>query len=201
MIYIKIIKPLFDFIFACVALIVFIPFFVLISIVLFITNKGTPYFFQKRVGKNNVIFTILKFKTMTDEKDANGQLLPDEKRLTWMGNIIRKTSLDEVPQLLNVIIGNMSLVGPRPLLVDYLTLYNDFQKRRHELKPGITGWVGVNGRNAISWDEKFKLDVWYVDNISFLLDLKIIWMTILKVIQSKDINQADEATMRKFDGN
>lgn len=201
MIYIKFIKPILDFILASIALVFFIPFFVVLSILLAISNRGTPYFFQKRVGKNNAVFTILKFKTMTDEKDSKGQLLPDENRLTWIGNIVRKTSLDEMPQLLNVIKGHMSLVGPRPLLVDYLPLYNDFQKRRHELKPGVTGWVGVNGRNAISWEEKFNLDIWYVDNVSFLLDLKIIWMTIMKVIQSKDINQANQATMSRFDGN
>jgi lipopolysaccharide/colanic/teichoic acid biosynthesis glycosyltransferase len=201
MIYINIVKPAIDFIFAVLALIFFFPFFVVLSILLAISNRGTPYFFQKRVGKNNAVFTILKFKTMTDEKDSKGQLLPDENRLTWIGNIVRKTSLDEMPQLLNVIKGHMSLVGPRPLLVDYLPLYNDFQKRRHELKPGVTGWVGVNGRNAISWEEKFNLDIWYVDNVSFLLDLKIIWMTIMKVIQSKDINQANQATMSRFDGN
>lgn len=201
MIYIKTIKPTIDFIFAGIALIFFFPFFVVLSILLAVYNRGTPYFFQKRVGKNNAVFTILKFKTMTDKEDSSGQLLPDENRLTWIGRIVRKTSLDEMPQLLNVIKGHMSLVGPRPLLVDYLPLYNDFQKRRHELKPGITGWVGVNGRNAISWEEKFNLDIWYVDNVSFLLDLKIIWMTIMKVIQSKDINQANQATTNRFDGN
>lgn len=201
MIYQNILKPFFDYLTASIAVIIFFPFFVLLSVLLFIVNKGKPYFFQQRVGKNNQIFTILKFKTMTDDKDKYGNLLSDEDRLTWIGNIVRKTSLDEIPQLFNVLKGEMSLVGPRPLLTEYIPLYNDFQKRRHEVKPGITGWVGVNGRNAISWQEKFKLDVWYVDNMSFVLDLKILFLTVFKVLKSKDINQADHATMTKFDGN
>lgn len=171
------------------------------SIALAIANDGKAFFFQKRPGKNDRIFCIIKFKTMNENKDAFGNLLPDSQRLTKVGSIVRKSSLDEIPQLINVLMGDMSLVGPRPLLLEYLTLYNDDQKRRHEVKPGITGWAQVNGRNAISWEEKFKLDVWYVDNQSFWLDMKILWLTIRKVLVREGINQDGQATMEPFKGN
>jgi lipopolysaccharide/colanic/teichoic acid biosynthesis glycosyltransferase len=165
-----------------------------------IANKGNAFFFQTRPGKNEKLFKVIKFKTMNDRKDKAGNLLPDEKRLTVAGKIIRKTSLDEIPQLINIIKGDMSLIGPRPLLVDYLPLYNEIQKRRHEVKPGITGWAQVNGRNAISWEQKFAYDIWYVDNISFLLDVKIFFMTIRKVFTLEGINSTTAATMEKFTG-
>ena len=193
-------RPL-DFIVALTAFILLSPVFLLASLCLIFVNKGFPFFFQKRPGKNGKIFNIIKFKTMNDKKDTFGNLLSDAERLTKIGAFVRKTSLDEIPQLLNVIKGDMSLIGPRPLLTSYLPLYNDFQKRRHEVRPGITGWAQINGRNAITWKEKFEFDVFYVENVSFLLDLKIILTTVMNVIQSKDINQADHATISKFDGN
>ncbi len=177
------------------------PFFLLLAFLFAIINKGSPFFYQARPGKNEKIFHVIKFKTMTDEQDADGNLLPDDVRLTKIGSFIRKTSLDEIPQLINVLKGDISLVGPRPLLVDYLPLYNEFQKRRHEVKPGITGWAQVNGRNAISWEQKFKLDIWYIDNISFFLDLKILLMTIKKVLFSNGINFSTNIPMEKFTGN
>ena len=161
-----------------------------------------PFFFsQKRVGYREKVFNLFKLKSMTDARNENGELLSDEKRLTALGKFLRKTSLDEIPQLINVLKGDMSLVGPRPLLVQYLALYTDEQKRRHLVKPGITGWAQINGRNAISWEEKFKLDVWYVDNQSFWLDMKIIWLTIRKVLVREGINQEGQATMKPFKGN
>jgi lipopolysaccharide/colanic/teichoic acid biosynthesis glycosyltransferase len=164
-------------------------------------KMGKPIFFrQQRPGLDGKIFGIYKFRTMTNEKDGNGKLLPDEDRLVGIGKFIRSTSLDELPQLFNVLKGEMSFVGPRPLLVEYLERYNAEQKRRHDIKPGITGWAQVNGRNAISWEEKFKLDVWYVENQSFLLDMKILWMTFLKVIKRSDISQQGQATMEVFKG-
>ena len=163
-------------------------------------NNGKPFFFQRRPGETGKIFKIIKFKTMNGSTDALGNLLPDSQRLTKVGSLVRKSSLDEIPQLLNVLKGDMSLVGPRPLLIEYLPLYNDNQKRRHEVKPGITGWAQVNGRNAISWEEKFKLDVWYVDNQSFWLDMKILWLTIRKVLVREGINQDGQATMEPFKG-
>jgi len=168
---------------------------------LFLSNSGNPFFFQKRPGQYNRFFSIIKFKTMNDKKDAEGNLLPDFQRLTKIGLFIRKTSLDEIPQLINVLKGDMSLVGPRPLLVQYLQLYTTEQKRRHLVKPGITGWAQVNGRNSISWEEKFKLDVWYVDNISFLFDMKIIFLTIKKVFMKEGISAQGHATMEFFQGN
>ncbi len=195
------IKRFIDFIMALIALIFLSPIFIIITIGLLFANQGRPFFLQQRPGKNERIFTIVKFKTMNDMKDEMGNLLSDAERLTKIGAFVRKTSLDEIPQLLNVIKGDMSLIGPRPLLTSYLPLYNEFQKRRHEVRPGITGWAQINGRNAISWKDKFELDVFYVENISFLLDLKIILTTVMNVIQSKDINQADHATISKFDGN
>ncbi len=199
--YQKIIKPFIDFTAAFILLVVLSPVFIAVTLFLLIANKGNPFFTQYRPGKNEKIFKVIKFKTMTDKKDAAGNLLPDEKRLTNIGKFIRKTSLDEIPQLLNVIKGDMSLVGPRPLLPEYLKLYNYFQKRRHEVKPGITGWAQVNGRNAISWEQKFEYDIWYVDNISFLLDLKILFLTIKKVIKSEGINSQTSVSGEKFKGN
>lgn len=187
-------KPLLDFFTALIALCVFSPVCVVLIIVLLINNNGSVFFFQKRPGKNERIFNVIKFKTMNDKKDASGNLLSDDKRLTKLGNIIRKTSLDELPQLINVLKGDMSLVGPRPLLPEYLSLYSDEQKKRHLVKPGITGWAQVNGRNAITWQKKFELDVWYVHNISFLLDLKIFFKTIINVISSKNVEVSNEAT-------
>ena len=193
-------KRLIDFILSFFGTIVLLPFFLILVILLFINNNGSPFFIQRRPGKGGKIFNILKFKTMNDKKDETGKLLPDSERLTALGSFIRKTSLDEIPQLLNVLKGDMSLVGPRPLLPDYLTKYSSFQNRRHEVKPGITGWVQVNGRNAISWDKKFELDVWYVDHISIILDFKILFKTILKVIKSDDIYAVDVTTIEPFDG-
>jgi len=198
--YKSIIKPFFDFISALIGLILLSPVFVLVTIFLFIANQGKPFFFQLRPGKNGKVFKIVKFKTMNDKKDKEGKLLSDSKRLTKVGSFVRKTSLDEIPQLLNVIKGDMSIVGPRPLLTDYLHLYSDFQNRRHEVSPGITGWAQVNGRNAISWDKKFEYDVWYVDNISFILDFKILCKTIIKVVKSDGISASNEATIEPFQG-
>ena len=181
-------KRLIDFVIALMMLIVISPFLLFMIICLYLINKGNGVFFtQKRVGKNRRIFYIIKFKTMTDERDAEGNLLSDERRLTKIGKFIRSTSVDELPQLINVLKGDMSLIGPRPLVVEYLPLYNDVQARRHEVKPGITGWAQVNGRNTISWQQKFEYDVWYVNNLSFVLDIKILYMTIKNVINKKDI--------------
>jgi undecaprenyl phosphate N,N'-diacetylbacillosamine 1-phosphate transferase len=198
--YKNIIKPIFDFIFALVGLLFFMPVFILVYILLKFANHGDAFFFQLRPGKNGNIFKIIKFKTMSEAKDANGNLLSDGERLTKIGAFVRKTSLDEIPQLLNVLKGDMSLIGPRPLLTQYLHLYNDFQNRRHEVKPGITGWAQVNGRNAISWDKKFELDVWYVDHCSFFVDIKILFKTVLKVVKKEGINAADAATIEPFNG-
>jgi lipopolysaccharide/colanic/teichoic acid biosynthesis glycosyltransferase len=194
------IKPFFDVFFALAGIVCLLPLLILISLFLLFANSGKPFFFQKRPGINEKIFTIVKFKTMNDKRDREGNLLPDEDRLTRIGKIVRKTSLDELPQLFNVLKGDMSLVGPRPLHVRYLPRYNSFQKRRHEVKPGITGWAQVNGRNAISWSEKFKYDVWYVDHQSIGLDLKILWLTLLKVLKSEGISSSSNATMEEFEG-
>ena len=198
--YTKVVKPAADFFAAVIGLVLLSPLFLLITILLFIANNGKPFFFQLRPGKNGAIFKIVKFRTMNDNKDANGKLLPDGGRLTAVGSFVRKTSLDEIPQLINVLKCDMSLVGPRPLLTHYLHLYTDFQNRRHEVKPGITGWAQVNGRNAISWDKKFEYDVWYVDHISFILDLKTLFRTMLKVLKSDGINAENAATIEPFDG-
>ena len=195
------IKPAIDFVLALVGFLFLSPVFVLVAIGLFFANDGKPFFFQLRPGKDGKIFKIIKFKTMTDKKDEKGNLLPDADRLTKIGSFVRKTSLDEIPQLLNVIKGDMALVGPRPLLPQYLELYNDFQRRRNEVKPGITGWAQVNGRNSISWEKKFEYDVWYVDNVSFLLDVKILILTVLKVVKSEGINEQGQATSNEFKGN
>jgi lipopolysaccharide/colanic/teichoic acid biosynthesis glycosyltransferase len=194
-------KAIFDFITAILVFIITSPFFLLSLILLLFANKGKPFFFQLRPGRNEKIFKLVKFKTMNDKKDIHGNLLPDEERLTAVGKFIRKTSLDELPQLLNVIKGDMSLVGPRPLLVEYLSLYNSLQKKRHLVKPGITGWAQVNGRNAISWNQKFRYDVWYVEHISFSLDIKILWLTFAKVLKSEGISSEGSVTMEKFTGN
>jgi lipopolysaccharide/colanic/teichoic acid biosynthesis glycosyltransferase len=194
------IKRIIDFLASLLGLLILSPVFVIVTIGLFFANQGKPFFFQARPGKNGTLFKIIKFKTMNDKRDVSGNLLSDAQRLTKVGTFARKTSLDELPQLLNVLKGDMSLIGPRPLLVQYLPLYSDFQKRRHEVKPGITGWAQVNGRNAISWREKFELDVWYVDNGSFLLDVKILIKTIQKVVKSDGISGTNTVTMQAFKG-
>jgi len=193
-------KKLFDKILALFLIILFSPIYIVISL-LILMKMGSPILFrQKRPGKNEEVFGIYKFRTMTNEKDTEGNLLSDGQRLVGIGKYIRSTSLDELPQLFNVLKGEMSFVGPRPLLIEYLDLYNDKQKRRHEVKPGITGWAQVNGRNAISWEQKFEYDVWYVDNQSFWLDMKILWMTFLKVVKRSDISSSSSSTMEKFTG-
>lgn len=190
-----------DFFSALIGIIILSPVFLLVMIGLFFANQGKPFFFQSRPGKNERIFKIVKFKTMNDKKAPNGNLLPDAERLTKIGSFVRKTSLDEIPQLINVLKGDMSLIGPRPLLIQYLPLYNDFQKRRHEVRPGITGWAQVNGRNAISWKQKFEYDIWYVDNLNWRLDVKILFLTIKKVFVREGISQEGQATMEYFKGN
>ncbi|GAP70166.1 sugar transferase [Bacteroidales bacterium 6E] len=177
------------------------PVFLVVTLLLAIANQGKPFFFQLRPGKDGRIFRIVKFKTMNDKRDGHGNLLPDAQRLTAVGRFVRKTSLDEIPQLINVLKGDMSLIGPRPLLVEYLPLYSKEQSRRHEVRPGITGWAQVNGRNALGWQQKFAHDVWYVDHLSFALDLKILFMTVMKVFKSEGITQQGQATMEKFTGN
>lgn len=194
-------KRIFDFLAALIGLILLSPIFIIVVIGLYFANQGKPFFFQARPGKNERIFKIVKFKTMNDKKDSEGNLLSDAERLTSIGAFVRKTSLDEIPQLINVLKGDMSLIGPRPLLPQYLPLYNEEQRRRHEVKPGITGWAQVNGRNAISWKKKFELDVYYVDNISFVVDIKIFFMTIKKVFVREGISQEGQATMEAFNGN
>lgn len=194
-------KRVLDFLFALIGLLVLSPLLVIVTIALYFANDGKPFFFQLRPGLNGTIFKIIKFKTMNDKKDAAGNLLSDAERLTKMGSFVRKTSLDEIPQLLNVLKGDMSLIGPRPLLPEYLPLYNETQKRRHELRPGITGWAQVNGRNAIGWSQKFELDVWYVEHLSLALDSKIFFLTIKKVMKTEGINAVGTATMEPFHGN
>jgi len=193
-------KRLLGFVAAFFGLLILSPILLLLTLLLFIANGGKPFFTQARPGKDEKIFKVVKFKTMNDKRDAAGNFLPDGQRLTGIGKIVRQTSLDELPQLFNVLKGDMSLVGPRPLLIEYLPLYNQTQKRRHEVKPGITGWAQVNGRNTISWEQKFAYDVWYVDNISFSLDVKIMLMTIKKVFKSEGISQQGQATMEAFKG-
>jgi undecaprenyl phosphate N,N'-diacetylbacillosamine 1-phosphate transferase len=194
-------KRFLDCLVACFGLLILSPIFVIILVGLCIANQGEPFFFQHRPGFKGKIFKIIKFKTMNDKKDFEGNLLSDEHRLTKIGKIVRKTSLDELPQLFNVIKGDMSLIGPRPLLPEYLPLYNKDQQRRHEIKPGITGWAQVNGRNAISWDKKFEYDVWYVDNISFFLDIKVLFLTIHKVLKREGINTEGMVSTESFKGN
>ena len=191
-----------DFFISAAVILIIWPILLLIAIFLYFANRGAGAFFtQSRPGRNGKIFKVIKFKTMTDEKDANGKLLPDAQRLTKVGKFIRSTSLDELPQLINVLKGDMALIGPRPLLPEYLPLYSKEQARRHEVRPGITGWAQVHGRNAISWQEKFKLDVWYVDHCSLAVDLKIIWLTIMKVVKREGISSATSVTMEPFRGN
>ena len=194
------IKRILDFILSFSLLLLFSPVIVIVGIVLSIQNQGTPFFVQERPGKNERKFSIIKFKTMTDDKDKRGELLPDNERLTKLGSFIRKVSIDELPQLLNVLMGDMSLVGPRPLLFKYLPLYSIEQKRRHDVKPGITGWAQVNGRNAISWTKKFELDIYYVDHLTLLLDMKILWFTFIKVLKREGINQGEDRPMQPFTG-
>lgn len=199
--YKKYIKSIFDFSIAFIAFFFLLLIFVIVLIGLYLVNQGKPFFFQLRPGKNGQLFKIIKFKTMNDKKDENGNLLSDDYRLTKIGAFVRKTSLDEIPQLLNVLKGDMSLIGPRPLLPEYLPLYNESQRRRHEVKPGITGWAQVNGRNAISWEQKFEYDVWYVENVSFLLDLKILYQTIKKVFKREGITAENSVSAEAFKGN
>jgi len=195
-------KRVFDFCISLVALIIISPILLVITIWLHFANKGAgAFFFQERPGKDAKIFKVIKFKTMTDERDAEGNLLPDEQRLTKVGKFVRSTSIDELPQLINVLKGDMALIGPRPLLPQYLPLYSPEQARRHEVRPGISGWAQCHGRNAISWTEKFKLDVWYVDHCSLKTDLQVIIITIKNVLMRKDINSATSATMEAFNGN
>lgn len=199
--YLNVYKPAIDFILSLVLLVFFSPLLLIVILLLFITNNGNPFFTQKRPGKNGKIFKIIKLKTMNDKRDIKGDLLSDYKRLTPIGKYVRALSLDELPQLFNVLKGDMSLVEPRPLLPEYLPLYNNFQKRRHEVKPGITGWAQVNGRNALKWDEKFKYDVEYVDSISFKKDFKIILNTVSKVVKRKGVNTNNFVTSEAFKGN
>lgn len=195
-------KRFFDFLISLIVLIIISPILLLITIWLHFANKGAgPFFFQERPGKDAKIFKVIKYKTMTDERDDEGNLLPDEARLTKVGKFVRSTSIDELPQLINVLKGDMALIGPRPLLVQYLPLYSVEQARRHEVRPGISGWAQCHGRNAISWTEKFKLDVWYVDHVSLITDLKVIFITIKNVLARKDINSETSATMEAFNGN
>ncbi|MCR4030926.1 MULTISPECIES: sugar transferase [Flavobacterium] len=194
-------KRVIDFFISLIFLIIFSPIFIIVTTFLVIANQGKPFFIQVRPGKDGKEFKIIKFKTMNDKKDSHGNLLADEFRLTTVGAFVRKTSLDEIPQLLNVLKGDMSLIGPRPLLPQYMSLYNDFQKQRHNIKPGITGWAQINGRNAISWEQKFEYDVYYVQNISLALDVKIVFLTIKKVFISEGINADNSATTEAFKGN
>jgi lipopolysaccharide/colanic/teichoic acid biosynthesis glycosyltransferase len=193
-------KRFFDLALASIGFIILLPLFLIVWCVLLVKNNGKAFFYQERPGKNERVFRIIKFKTMNDKTDEHGELLPPSERLTRTGNFVRKYSLDEIPQLLNVIKGDMSLIGPRPLLIRYLPRYNDFQKQRHDIRPGITGWAQVNGRNAISWEQKFEYDVWYVKNMSLLLDVKIIFLTIYTVFKKVGINNANNEIASDFMG-
>ena len=194
-------KRVLDLVISLLAVAVLSPLILTIIIFLYIVTGQNPFFRQVRPGRKRALFSVLKFKTMNDTKDEKGNYLPDEKRLTLFGKFLRSTSLDEIPQFFNIIKGDMSLVGPRPLLEEYLPFYNDFQNRRHEIRPGVTGWAQVNGRNDTEWPERFKFDIWYIDNVSFLLDLKILLLTIKNVLLAKGINAKNSATMEKFKGN
>ena len=200
-VYKNVIKPVIDVAIASVTLLLLSPVMLVIAMMLAANNRGTPFFVQNRPGKNGKIFRIIKFKTMNNKKDAHGVLLPDYRRLTFMGKIVRKTSLDELPQLINVVKGDMSLVGPRPLLPEYLPLYNAEQAKRHDVKPGITGWAQVNGRNALSWEEKFAYDIEYVNHLSAALDAKIVFITLKKVVARHGVNANNYVTMEAFKGN
>lgn len=194
-------KRTIDFIISIMVLVLLFPILIIATLLLAIANHGKPFFFQIRPGKNEKLFKIIKFKTMTDGKDKKGNLLSDDLRLTQFGNFVRKTSLDELPQLINVLKGDMSLIGPRPLLAEYLPLYSAEQRKRHQVKPGITGWAQINGRNAISWEQKFEYDIWYINNISFMTDLKIFLRTFFKVFKNEGINRKGESTTTRFKGN
>lgn len=200
MIYANYIKSFFDKIFALLILLVFSPLLVSIIFLIWFEDRRNVFFKQARGGYKNTIFYIYKFRTMKNTLDAQGNLLPDDQRVTKMGSFLRKTSLDELPELINILRGEMSFVGPRPFISEYLSYYNEAQKRRHDVKPGITGWAQINGRNSISWEDKFKMDLWYIDNLSFILDMKILFLTFWKVIARKDINQSENITMPKFSG-
>ena len=194
-------KRIIDFIASLIGLVLLFPVLAILSFLLTVANKGKPFFFQIRPGKHEKLFNIIKFKTMTDAKDVHGNLLPDSQRLTRVGSFVRKTSLDEIPQLFNVLKGEMSLIGPRPLLPEYLPLYSDIQKKRHQVCPGITGWAQVNGRNLIGWEEKFIFDVYYVNNFSFAMDLKVLFLTIKKVLLREGVTSVTSVSMEKFKGN
>jgi undecaprenyl phosphate N,N'-diacetylbacillosamine 1-phosphate transferase len=189
-----------DIMFSSLWLVVFSPIIAVISLILAMSYRGDPFFYQRRPGKNTRIFTIIKFKSMTDAKDFSGKLLPDNERLTKIGQFVRKTSLDEIPQLINVLKGDMSLVGPRPLRAEYLPLYSNRQMKRHSVKPGITGWAQINGRNAIDWETKFEYDVWYVENMSSWLDLRILWLTVMKVVKRDGVSDAHGELVKPFKG-
>lgn len=199
--YYRYFKRISDLVIALIALLIVSPVLLIVTLLLLVFQKGHVYFVQPRVGKNERIFKIIKFKTMNEKKNTDGDLLSDKERLTSVGKFIRKTSLDELPQLINILKGDMSFVGPRPLLVEYLNHYDEVQRTRHHVMPGITGWAQINGRNSISWQEKFKFDVWYVQNQSFFLDSKILYLTFTKVIKAEGINSKEGVTMEKFKGN
>ena len=193
-------KRLLDILASAFLLVCLSPIILILALLLAVQNKGNPFFFQDRPGKNEKRIRIVKFKTMTDQRDAHGNLLPDRVRITRLGKLVRKWSLDELPQLINVIMGDMSLIGPRPLLFKYLPLYSETQRRRHEIRPGITGWAQVNGRNAISWTRKFELDVYYVDHLSFRLDFQIFWLTLIKILRRENVDQSEARPMQPFTG-
>lgn len=200
MIYRKYIKRLLDIICSLLALVVFSPLFIVLTVIGFIAMKGNPFFLQERPGYHEKIFKLIKFRTMTNKKDSKGKLLPDEKRLNSYGKFLRSTSLDELPEAINILKGDMSVIGPRPLLVEYLSRYNNEQKRRHNVKPGLSGWAQIHGRNTVSWEDKFKYDVWYVDNVSLLLDIKIVLITVVKMIKREGISSETNITMEEFKG-
>lgn len=200
MLYRRYFKRLFDLIFSFILLVVTSPIIIIFSIILFFANKGKVFFIQPRPGRDENVFFIIKFMTMNERKNATGELLPDNERITKIGIFIRKNSIDELPQLINVLKGDLSLIGPRPLLVEYLPFYNNFQRRRHEVRPGITGWAQINGRNALTWEDKFKFDVYYVENVSLFLDLKILILTLLNLVKKSNIYTAEGNTMEKFNG-
>lgn len=200
-IYNRYIKRIIDFILALIVLLILFPFLVIVAVIGAIQMRGNPFFVQKRPGRNEKLFNLIKFRTMTNETDSNGNLLPSEKRITKYGRFLRKTSIDEIPELLNIIAGEMSIVGPRPLLVEYLPLYNDVQKHRHDVRPGLTGYAQAHGRNSISWEEKFEMDVWYTDNLCMRMDAKILFDTVISVLRQKGIEGNNKATVERFKGN